>query len=132
MASHRKHIEKAQHNEGLLQPLFALDTHPDWYITTAFYAGVHWIRAYLALNGIGQGEKDQVGYTEFDQKLRDVSRSTGVSVDTLIREFGILHRLGRDARYVCQTKHWYDQRVSDADAALKAIRDFVTANGINP
>lgn len=132
MTTWRKHAERAVHNEGLLQPLVRLDTHPDWYITAAFYAGVHWLRAFLALHGVGVGEREDVHYDDFARHLRDISRRKNLDVELVVQNFKDMKDLARAARYHCLPKHWYDQKLHEVDAALKAVREFVTANGVVP
>lgn len=131
MASKRNHIDKAKHNEGLLKPLGSLDTHPDWYITTTFYAAVHWIRAYFADNNIGAGPKEDLFYVDFGTHFRTTQRRTGVVTTDVAEAFEDLKDLSTEARYQCQSKHWYDQRIHEADNALKTIRAFVSKNGVS-
>lgn len=132
MASPRNHIERALHNEALLPVLERQDTHPDWYITTSFYACVHWIRALLAVHGIGTNTNDDVRYGEFEGHIRALAQRQTWDVGHFLRVFHDQHRLSRDARYYIRTKHWYDQRLSDADANLADIKDFVKSHGVSP
>lgn len=126
MASATEHQERANHNEALLPALEKLDTHPDWYITAAFYAAVHWLRAFLALHRVGRSE--EITYQEFPRHLRDIARITGLKVEHLIQQFEDFRDLSHQSRYNIRSKHWYDQRLHEADNALTRIREFVLKN----
>ncbi|WP_425146543.1 hypothetical protein [Deinococcus sp.] len=132
MATPREHIGKAQHNESLLNTPRGLEDHPDWRITVAFYAAVHWLRAYLALHGLAAGRRDDLHYDEFSRHLRDLARKGSISAEDVIVEFAELRDLARQSRYYCHPDAWYHQRVFEAEQALKGVRGFVTSNGILP
>lgn len=141
MARHRKHIEKAQHHEALIASGRLDAEYPDWYITASFYAGVHWIRALLALNNCGEREHDDLHYDDFVTELRRLNheRSNATppapfrgDLQKTIRAFQDLKDLARGARYRCETTGEYARQLTDVDAALKKIKAFVTGNGIVP
>lgn len=135
MASKRNHIAKALKNEAALRRFnFDADQY-DWYITMTFYAGVHWIRAYLASGGLFVGDRDEVHYDDFPRHVREVYRVNHGTADTgadeMLDNFHSLKRLSQRARYGCMSEAWYAQRTGDADSALKAICTFVGADGVD-
>lgn len=129
MPSKHAHTEKAQRNEAALS---RFDFEPDlyeWYITVSFYAAVHWLRAYFAQAGRYTGERDEPTYEDFPRIVAEVYRARhGGAFEpagVILQEFNTLKRLSQRARYGCMSPAWYARQTGTADAALKAVRDFV-------
>lgn len=133
MPSKHAHAEKARRNEEALGRFtFEPDLY-EWYATVSFYAAVHWIRAYLAARGRGSGEREEITYEDFPRHVRDVYRAQhGPDVrpaEAALNAFQIIKRLSQRARYGCLSPAWYARQTGTADAALKAVRDFVNSEG---
>ena len=134
MANKHKHVEKALSNEAFLPVIARHDGHYDWYITTVFYAGVHWVRAYLADAGIGAADAEEIIYDDFPRHIRAIYRGVHGNIeaaDDVIDEFASLKRLSRRSRYACMAPSWYAQRTGDAEAHLSALCAFVGKQGID-
>lgn len=134
MPSKAQHIEKAQRNEAALS---RFDFDPDqyeWYLTVSFYAAVHWFRAYFSQAGLYTGEREETTYEDFPRVARNVYRaehgSQNQPVERALTAFQALKQLSQRARYGCQTPGWYARHTGDADAALKAVREFVQGEGV--
>lgn len=104
-------------------PLLAEDTHPDWYITTAFYAAVHWLRSILSRYGISERGGQQIRYKEFAASVRSL-KQMGVNVGGVAAEFEQFITLSYQARYDCYSMDWYRGRRDDARGHLEVIRAF--------
>lgn len=124
MTTRTLHVERAEHNEALLGPLLTLGTHPDWCITTAFYAAVHWVRALLASHGWGSRAGEQIRYEEFPSYF-DKLKAKGVALESLHSNFDGLKKLSLQSRYDCFPTNWYADRIEDARDYLAEIRAYV-------
>ncbi|MFC6590861.1 hypothetical protein ACFP81_01620 [Deinococcus lacus] len=134
MPSKASHVAKAQRNEAALS---RFDFEPDqyeWYLTVSFYAAVHWLRAYFAQAGLYTGEREEVTYEDFPRVVARIYRAAHGGefgpAAAMLERFGELKRLSQRARYGCMAPGWYARQTGDADAALRAIREFVRGEGV--
>lgn len=134
MARQSEHEDKARSNEDLIGPLEKLDSHPDWAVTVKFYAAVHWLRAFMAKNGIASGPKDAVHYNNFSSEVsgavRKLEGRVSDDVSEVLDAFEDLRDMSQAARYLCLPRSYFDQRAHEADQNLKRVRDFVEARGV--
>lgn len=48
----------------------------------------------------------------------------------VLENFALLKRLSQRARYGCMPPAWYARQTGEADSALKAVRSFVSSEGV--
>ena len=99
MADEAAHRTEARANRDLAEHLLA--SRPDdpvylrWAVTTAFYAGLHAITAYLVVRGVAIGNHD-------DRSTALADPRNGVP-DHVFRAYQALRRRSVDARYLIRT-----------------------------
>lgn len=116
MPSRERHLSQANGNERFLGTFDLKQTpYPDWAITVAFYAAVHWVEAYFA-------EQNQ----HFDYHPHRNTR-VGVDLPGIAANYMLLYSESRVARYDC-TQITNAAAQLAAGFALPAVRRGVEAH----
>lgn len=86
-----EHKNKAVENEALSASLPDTTSGIEWAITVQFYAALHYIAAYLAMEG--------QHYASHGTRLRAIEKHPVLSV--IYDDYQDLYNISRDARYEC-------------------------------
>jgi hypothetical protein len=93
MPTKHEHTTQAKHNRAFWSSYNVRSTQfLDWVVTGIFYEGVHWVEAYLDINGEHSGDHKQ--------RLINMRRYSS-DMRAIIRDFDILKQESENARYSC-------------------------------
>jgi hypothetical protein len=137
MPSYEQHIMQAEHNEDMLRFIGSHNKQTcfsDWYVTTAFYAGVHFFEAVIASTkltvpaGVGGGFKITVehtseicGYWKIFSEHYIRNKVMKAQYKQLHFQFASLYEMSRTARYGCHAPNSHDWH--QAEIYLSAVKE---------
>ena len=94
MASKNQHLWQAEHNEEFLKSIEPLESGKfiDWEVTGLFYAGIHYIEAFLVTKKLES--------SSHEQRLSNMN-SAGLTDDKFQNSYDCLYDWARKTRYKC-------------------------------
>jgi len=101
MSQRQEHLAQAQHNERLANALNYLNGFPDWVITIAFYASVHYVEAMIATKPERHSERSRPSRKSYHEWRADLVLKYYPKIWT---EYRTLYEESRNARYLMNQK----------------------------
>lgn len=112
MPTREQHLKQAARNEKLAKVLVHTD-YREWTVTVLFYAAVHYIEAFLAVQSI-----HCVDHAARSDKVRTIPQMREIG-----KQYEALRTISRQARY--QAIQICDEDVNRAEQNLAAVRSQI-------
>jgi len=124
MSQRQEHLTQAQHNERLANDLNYLTGFPDWVITIAFYASVHYVEAMITTKPERHSETSRPSEKSYHGWRADLLRKYHRKIWI---EYRTLYEESRNARYLINQKsvRFGPPYYSDSYAAQLLSKDFL-------